>query len=231
MTELEKQEDLSFRLAELEARYRHWRWLFKSSVVTLFAAAILVWLASNYQDVAVNIAKAFNSDTTQREVNVSSNNTGQNTESVANQETLQPVVSKKLDAPNPLTLLDKYVALYQAQDDATDPVVSVSKVNEVYVVSEGEQWSQVESRKQIPLWVASAFLQEQDNGQYEVNADSLNARSKPSAQSRENIVVKLPRGERLDFINNFGEWSRVAAPRNLRLWVRTEELNRLRSES
>ena len=97
----------------------------------------------------------------------------------------------------------------------------------IKVKKQSEKWTSISSANGFPVWVHSNFVAAKNNiGK--ITGSDVNARSEPKI-SNGSIIDQLNKGETLPVIQKNGAWYQLRAPSRFIAWVRTAELNALRS--
>ena len=137
-------------------------------------------------------------------------------------EVAQEAVGQNSDEGSEPLEPDNSIAIY------TNPAVRKILIaiedirDQLNVVSRGDDWTEITSRKGFPVWVHNNYIVVADDIGT-ISGEAVNARSVPII-AKGSVVGRLNKDETLQVLDKRNDWYRVQSPDRFRGWVRTVEL-------
>ncbi len=137
-----------------------------------------------------------------------------------NADTAQETEQTSGQQPN--SALNSPIAIFTNPSVRSVLITILDNADGLELVSEDTPWSVVNSRAGFPVWVSKNFIR--SDGQYgTITGSSVNARSVPLVTTG-SVVGRLNKGERVEMLDERGDWYRVMSPKRFRGWVKTDDL-------
>ncbi len=114
-------------------------------------------------------------------------------------------------------------AVVHLSKPTSNAITKLSSGTPIKVISTRDKWSQVHIPVDINVWVFGTLIA-QNGDTARVVGEGVRARTRPSTQSGSSVIGNFEKGEYVRVLSTSGDWKRVTAPRTMRAWILSEQL-------
>jgi len=114
-------------------------------------------------------------------------------------------------------------AVVHLSKPTSNAITKLSSGTPIKVVSTRDKWSQVHIPLDINVWVFGTLIS-QNGDTARIVGEGVRARTRPSTQGGSSVVGNFEKGEYVRVLSTSGNWARVTAPRTMRAWILSKQL-------
>ena len=116
---------------------------------------------------------------------------------------------------------NRSIAIFTNPEVRSVLITILDSADSLQIVTEDQPWSVVNSKTGFPVWVSKNFIRK-NGGQGVVTGSAVNARSVPLVTTG-SVVGRLNKGERIEIVDERGDWYRIMSPARFKGWVKTTD--------
>ena len=114
-------------------------------------------------------------------------------------------------------------AVVRLSKPTSNAITKLSSGTPIKVISTRDKWSQVHIPVDINVWVFGTLIS-QNGDTARIVGEGVRARTRPSTQGSSSVIGNFEKGEYVRVLSTSGDWVRVTAPRTMRAWILSSQL-------